>query len=149
MLVQWTTRDKGAPVVMYGAQAGKRTSAAPAETGTYGRQDLCGGVANSTGFMNPGLFHTAALTGLQPDTAYFYVYGDEVPHPCSAVALLCVCARCILHPLPCTVSGAGSESAQCWTVLSLLVFTPHGQAALHMRMKRMHGLSLLHARLLH
>ena len=72
-------------MVKYGAEPGNHTSAAPAETSTYGRQDLCGGVANSTGFLDPGLFHTAMLTGLQHDTTYYYVYGDEV----GAAALLC------------------------------------------------------------
>jgi hypothetical protein len=54
------------------------TFTAGAATDTYTREDLCGGVANSTGFINPGLFHTAKMTGLAPDTQYFYSYGSPV-----------------------------------------------------------------------
>lgn len=55
-------------------------SNASASSDTYRREDMCGGVANSTGYINPGWFHTAKLTGLQPSTDYLYSYGDEV-HP--------------------------------------------------------------------
>jgi hypothetical protein len=85
MLVVWTTRDRGLPLAKYGAKSGTLSSRAAAETATYDRGDLCGGVANSTGFLDPGLFHSAVLTGLAPDQEYFYVYGDEVrgkPVPC-------------------------------------------------------------------
>lgn len=36
------------------------------------------GVANSTGFINPGVFNTALMTGLNSSTRYFYMFGDEV-----------------------------------------------------------------------
>ena len=85
----WTTRDKGSPLVRYGAESGNLSSAAAAETSTYGRGDLCGGVANSTGFLNPGLFHTAVLTGLEPDQEYFYLYGDEVRYFSMLLMLVC------------------------------------------------------------
>ena len=78
MLVQWTTRDMGKPMVRWGTRSGELTSTAPARTDTYTRGDMCGGVANSTGYINPGLFHTAKMSGLQPDTRHFYAYGDEV-----------------------------------------------------------------------
>ena len=81
MLVQWTTRDKGSPVAFWRAKSGNRMSNTSASSDTYRREDLCGGVANSTGYINPGMFHTAKLTGLQPSTDYLYSYGDEV-HPC-------------------------------------------------------------------
>ncbi len=78
MLVQWTTRDKGSPVVRWGTRSGELSSSSSATTDTYRREDLCGGVANSTGYINPGLFHTAKMSGLAPDTRYFYAYGNEV-----------------------------------------------------------------------
>jgi hypothetical protein len=88
MLVQWTTRDAGqAPIAKYGTAAGNYGDVAPGRTSTYAREDLCGGVANSTGFLDPGLFHTAILTGLQPDTTYFYSYGNEVK-PCEVFVAL-------------------------------------------------------------
>lgn len=83
MLVQWTTRDVGEPVVFWGAKNGDDImSNASASSDTYGRDDLCGGVANSTGFINPGWFHTAKMTGLQPSTEYLYSYGDEACSLC-------------------------------------------------------------------
>ena len=82
MLVQWTTRDKGSPMAFWRARGESRLSNASASSDTYRREDLCGGVANSTGFINPGWFHTAKLRGLQPSTEYLYSYGDEV-HPLS------------------------------------------------------------------
>ena len=79
MLVQWTTRDRVAePYVLYGTAPGAWGSGAPANSSTYGREDLCGGVANSTGFLDPGFFHTAVMTELEPDTTYYYVYGEPV-----------------------------------------------------------------------
>lgn len=78
MLVQWTTRDRGSPSVRWGTMSGQLSFTSSAATDTYTRQDMCGGVANSTGFINPGLFHTAKMSGLAPDTQYFYAYGSPV-----------------------------------------------------------------------
>lgn len=36
------------------------------------------GVANSTGFIEPGIYNTARMAGLMPGTRYYYIYGDEV-----------------------------------------------------------------------
>lgn len=68
----------GKPFVRWGTRSGELTSTARATTDTYTRDDMCGGVANSTGYINPGLFHTAKMSDLQPDTRYYYAYGDEV-----------------------------------------------------------------------
>lgn len=84
--MQWTTLDKGAPIVKWGTQSGDLTSTASAMTDTYTREDMCGGVANSTGYINPGLFHTAKMDKLMPDTRYFYVYGDEVNIPSTPIS---------------------------------------------------------------
>ena len=78
MLVQWTTRDRGNPVAFWRAKGDNNSSNSSASSDTYRREDLCGGVANSTGFIHPGWFHTATLSGLQPSTEYLYSYGDEV-----------------------------------------------------------------------
>ena len=94
MLVQWTTRDKGSPVAFWRAKSGNRTSNASASSDMYRREDLCGGVAKSTGYINPGIFHTAKLTGLQPSTEYLYSYGDEV-HPLFLEPLDFLCLRCV------------------------------------------------------
>lgn len=41
-------------------------------------QDMCGGPAAGEGWLDPGSLHRAVVTGLQPNTEYFYVYGDKV-----------------------------------------------------------------------
>lgn len=66
------------PQVFWKPSSGGHRSNTTASSDTYTREDLCGGVANSTGFIDPGWFHTAKLTGLQPSTEYTYFYGDEV-----------------------------------------------------------------------
>lgn len=86
MLVQWTTRDKGRPQVFWKPSIGGHKTNTTATSDTYIRGDLCGGVANSTGFIDPGWFHTAKLTGLQPLTEYIYSCGDEVCCLLSALA---------------------------------------------------------------
>jgi phosphodiesterase/alkaline phosphatase D-like protein len=37
---------------------------------------MCGAPANSTGWHKPGHFHSVVLARLQPNTRYYYVYGD-------------------------------------------------------------------------
>jgi hypothetical protein len=37
---------------------------------------MCGAPANTEGWRDPGLFHSAILSNLSPDTRYYYVYGD-------------------------------------------------------------------------
>eukprot|EP00884_Botryococcus_braunii_P018291 jgi/Botrbrau1/5145/Bobra.0172s0017.1 len=53
---------------------GRERPTPPAKT--YGRGDLCGAPANSVGFVSPGTQNTAILTGLLPDTTYYYKVGD-------------------------------------------------------------------------
>jgi len=38
---------------------------------------LCGAPANSSGYKDPGEIHSAVLTNLNPDTRYYYQYGDS------------------------------------------------------------------------
>lgn len=53
--------------------------------------DMCGAPAATDGWVDPGTLHVATLTGLQPDTTFFYQYGQVIAvsvHdacPCSAV----------------------------------------------------------------
>lgn len=80
MVVQWTTADKGTPVVMYGTSANALTSTVQALTKTYTASDFCGEPANTTGFVDPGMLHYATLSNLSYSTRYFYQYGDKVWH---------------------------------------------------------------------
>ncbi|CAD7698428.1 unnamed protein product, partial [Ostreobium quekettii] len=78
MLVQWVTKDQGSPVVKWGLSSGDHKFQASAKTTTYTRNDMCGGHAATVGWIDPGLFHTAVMTGLEPGRRYYYTYGDEV-----------------------------------------------------------------------
>lgn len=76
-------------------------SSAPATTSTYARADMCGGPAAGDGWLEPGLLHSAVLSGesfpwvfslfvshskciigagLQPGDTFFYAVGDAGPH---------------------------------------------------------------------
>jgi len=78
MLVQWVTKDQGSPVVKWGMSPGDHKFQASAKTTTYTRDDMCGGHAATVGWIEPGLFHAAVMTGLKPGRRYYYTYGDEV-----------------------------------------------------------------------
>jgi hypothetical protein len=71
------------------------------------QQDMCGGPAAGEGWLDPGSLHSATLSGLKPDTEYFYTYGSEVSNclptdiSLASCALLDVTGR--WHP-PCTNS---------------------------------------------
>ena len=45
--------------------------------GTYTRADMCGGDAAGPGFRDPGAFHSALLSGLQPGDRIVYSYGSD------------------------------------------------------------------------
>lgn len=78
MRVEWSTRDRGNPLVKWGSQPGQYTHTASATSSTYTVDEMCGPPANATGWHEPGTFHSALLEGLEPGGLYYYVVGDEV-----------------------------------------------------------------------
>jgi len=44
-------------------------------TSTYTRSDLCGQTAGGRGWASPGAIHSAVMSGLQPNTRYYYQVG--------------------------------------------------------------------------
>ncbi len=78
MLVQWTSLDAKNPEVRWGTDAITLDRTTAADRDSYGLDDMCGPPATTAGWLEPGLLHRALLTGLEPDTEYFYKYGDEV-----------------------------------------------------------------------
>lgn len=81
MVVEWTTADATTPVVMYGTTNGSLTRTVSATTKTYNASSMCGAPANSTGYIDPGMLHSAVLSNLSYNTRYYYQYGDKVRSP--------------------------------------------------------------------
>ncbi|GMH34491.1 hypothetical protein BSKO_02325 [Bryopsis sp. KO-2023] len=77
MLIQWTTKDRGSPRAMWGAESNEYTHSVEGGTVTYSKEDLCGAPATEEGWMEPGVFHRALMTDLKPGKTYYYKYGDE------------------------------------------------------------------------
>lgn len=84
MSVGWTTSSGllGAPSVQYGPHGAPLTHTSPSIGGgtTYTAASLCGAPANTTGqalFRDPGLQHTALMSGLAPRALYDYRVGSE------------------------------------------------------------------------
>jgi len=81
MQVVFVTGSATTPVVQYatsldGLQSAPMTVAAT--TDTYTIDDMCGDLAGSIGWRDPGLIHTALMTGLTtPSTEIFYRVGDS------------------------------------------------------------------------
>jgi hypothetical protein len=80
MRVTWGSSQNNNPKVRYGMQSGVYTMESSAESYTYTRDDMCGGVAKSHGWREPGIIHTAVLTELQSHQRYYYIYGDDSGH---------------------------------------------------------------------
>ena len=54
-VVSWTTANQTAnPIVQYGTASGTYTNNATAAFDSYSRSDMCGSIANSTGWTDPG-----------------------------------------------------------------------------------------------
>ena len=77
MRVSWITQDEGRPYVRWGVNSEALAGRVAANASTYFAEDMCGAPANSTGFKSPGTILTAVMTGLEPNTPYYYVVGDE------------------------------------------------------------------------
>lgn len=55
-VISWTTATQtDEPVVMYGVTSQSYTDSMPAAFDSYTRTEMCGGIANSTGWTDPGL----------------------------------------------------------------------------------------------
>eukprot|EP00698_Gefionella_okellyi_P016921 TRINITY_DN4890_c0_g1_i1.p1 TRINITY_DN4890_c0_g1~~TRINITY_DN4890_c0_g1_i1.p1 ORF type:complete len:597 (+),score=70.63 TRINITY_DN4890_c0_g1_i1:184-1791(+) len=76
MQVSWTTLDAAEPQVLWGVTSGQYKWHSAASSNTYTKAQLCAAPATTVGWMDPGLFHTAVMSPLLPDTTYFYVVGD-------------------------------------------------------------------------
>eukprot|EP01025_Chloroclados_australasicus_P032526 TRINITY_DN32989_c0_g1_i2.p1 TRINITY_DN32989_c0_g1~~TRINITY_DN32989_c0_g1_i2.p1 ORF type:complete len:573 (-),score=57.61 TRINITY_DN32989_c0_g1_i2:445-2163(-) len=76
MLVQWVTKNSSNPIVKWGTQSGKYTESVSAKSVTYTRDQMCGAPATTVGYFDPGQMHYGIITGLNPNSKYYYVFGD-------------------------------------------------------------------------
>jgi hypothetical protein len=87
MWVSWTSDNNAtsAPAVLVGTAPGDYTLRMAAPAGlpfydTYYAADMCGAGANRTSvlkYLFPGWFANVLLTGLQPETLYYYSHGSD------------------------------------------------------------------------
>ncbi len=78
MRVQWTTGTSSTPTVFYGFSQDVLNLTAYGTSRTYKASDMCGPPANlSIYFWDPGYLHGVLLTGLLPNSLYYYQYGSE------------------------------------------------------------------------
>ena len=62
-VVSWTTSNQTAsPIVQYGTASGTYTNNATAAFDSYSRSDMCGSIANSTGWTDPGKENGLAIS---------------------------------------------------------------------------------------
>jgi hypothetical protein len=77
MVISWTTASRTAnPIVQYGTTSGAYSSNATAVFDNYTRSDMCGAIANASGWSDPGIFNNALLKNLTANTRYYSVVGD-------------------------------------------------------------------------
>ena len=83
MQVTWITTNASTPVALWSLE-GQPSSKVAANTSTYTREQMCGGLAATIGWRDPGLIHTAVMTGLQAGAQYSYAVGDAESNVFSA-----------------------------------------------------------------
>jgi hypothetical protein len=77
MRAVWNTKAlDAAQQTQWGTTSGVYTSSALSEPHTYTVDDMCGNPAKTQGWYNPGWWNYALMTGLKPDTVYYYRYGS-------------------------------------------------------------------------
>lgn len=85
MSVQWQTRNASQPVVLFGTSPDALSAQVAATTSTYTKADIISACSQGAltspipamtsvlkGWTDPGSIHKALLSGLQPDTRYYY-----------------------------------------------------------------------------
>jgi hypothetical protein len=76
--VTWSTQLGSGPMVKYGKVSRTYTKQQFGTYSTYAASDMCNQPASAWGYSSPGVINTAVLQGLEPNTTYFYTYGQEV-----------------------------------------------------------------------
>ena len=78
-IIQYSSASSTAPTLKWGVVSGELLHSVKATTGHIEKSQMCGGVANSTGWRDLGLTHTALLSGMTAlgGKSIYYMYGDE------------------------------------------------------------------------
>ena len=78
MRIRWTSGSSSTPFVQYGLHPEKLRFSTEGTSQTYAASDMCGPPANITGyFIDPGFLHDVLLTGMRPNTLYYYKFGSK------------------------------------------------------------------------
>lgn len=74
----WSSANSATPTVKWGTASGKYTNVASAATSSIARTDVCGAPANTIGWRETGLIHTAPIQGMLAlaNTRIYYIFGD-------------------------------------------------------------------------
>jgi hypothetical protein len=74
----WSSASSTLPTLMWGTISGRYENTITAETSTIIPSDMCGGRANSTGWRDLGLIHTALFSDMSTlaATKVYYIFGD-------------------------------------------------------------------------
>jgi len=78
MRVQWNSRSTTPSSVRWGTSPSSLTKSVSSTQTTYKRGDLCGLPGNGQGWRDPGIFHTATLTGLPNTGKIYYQFGNDL-----------------------------------------------------------------------
>jgi hypothetical protein len=75
----WSSATSESPTLVWGTAPGEYQTTVLASTSTVTKDSLCGGVANTTGWRETGLIHTAVMAGMKAlaNQKVYYIFGDE------------------------------------------------------------------------
>jgi hypothetical protein len=75
----WSSANSATPVLKWGATSGSYTNTVIAVTNTIPQSAMCGSPANSTGWRDLGLIHTASFNGMNAFASekVYYIFGDS------------------------------------------------------------------------
>jgi acid phosphatase type 7 len=90
----WSSATSSDPQLRWGTTSGVYTNTVLAGTSTIERSEMLGAPANTTGWRDLGLIHTASFTGMTqyPNQKIFYIFGDGATNDFSS--------EYIFHPPP-------------------------------------------------
>ncbi|XP_003387473.1 PREDICTED: probable inactive purple acid phosphatase 27 [Amphimedon queenslandica] len=77
LLLTWSTRDSHEPKVKFWQNMTTYIRIEAATSNKYTSKDMCGPPATTVGYIDPGMLHTAKLSGLTPGQEYNYQFGDD------------------------------------------------------------------------